>query len=477
MKTDLGSFFIGGEWQPPMGTSTTLPILNPATAAEIGAVALGSITDVEAAVASAKAAFPAFGRTPITDRLALLNRVLEEYNKRYDDFAEAITLEMGAPTSLSKEAQAYCGVEHLEATIKALEATEFVEKHEGYSLRFEPIGVCGLITPWNWPVNQIVCKVAPALAAGCTVVLKPSEFAPLSAQLFAEVMDAAGTPPGVFNMLFGDGPTVGAAVSNHPDIAMVSFTGSTTAGIAVAQAAATSVKRVSQELGGKSPIIVTDDVDLASVIPDCVWLCMENSGQSCNAGTRLLVPAHLHAEATRLAVKSAESYVVGDPKDTQTQIGPLANERQYQKVTSLLQQAKQEGLTPATGGVEPYPELDGFFVRPTIFAGLSNEDLIAREEIFGPVLGILPYDGLEEAITIANDTPYGLSAYIYCGDKRTAEQLATNLRAGMVHINGAPLVPEAPFGGYKQSGNGREWGSYGLHEFLEVKAVMSGDEE
>lgn len=472
----LHSFYINGAWQPASAEGA-LDIINPATEDAIGSVAMGTAADAQAAVQAAVDAFPAFSKTTKDERLALLEKMLACYKERYNDFAEAIRMEMGAPKTLAHEAQAYCGVEHLEATIAAFKDMSLEVAKDGYQLRFEPIGVCGLITPWNWPINQIVCKVAPAIAAGCTVVLKPSEYAALSAQLFAEVLDAAGVPAGVFNMVFGDGAEVGASISAHPDVNMMSFTGSTAAGAAVAMGAAPTVKRVSQELGGKSPIVVAADVDLETVIPECVWLCMENTGQSCNAGTRLIVPAHLHGRIVELAVAAAEGYVVGDPTNADTQIGPLANTRQYAKVTGLLRQAETQGLTPATGGSERPEGLGkGYFVKPTIFAGLRNDQLIASEEVFGPVLAILPYETIDEATKIANDTPYGLSAYVYAADPKVAATWSQDIRAGMVHINGAPLATGAPFGGFKQSGNGREWGEFGLHEFFEVKAIMSIDE-
>lgn len=473
----LDHFYIDGQWNA-VKTDHLHDIINPATGEAIGAVALGDKQQVNAAVAAAKQAFSSFAKTPASERLALLRRMLDIYRSRYDDFVMAITQEMGAPVTLSREAQAYCGIEHLEATIKALEDFRFVQPFEGYALRHEPIGVCGLITPWNWPINQIVCKVAPAIAAGCTMVLKPSEFAPLSAQLFAEVVAEAEIPAGVFNMIYGDGVKVGAPLASHPDVDMVSFTGSTAAGVAVAQGAAPTIKRVSQELGGKSPILVADDVNLERVIPECVSLCMDNSGQSCNAGTRLIVPADLHDRIVELARETAENYIVGDPLDDDTQLGPLANVRQFEKVRALLAQAKQEGLEPATGGIDAMSsDTVGYFVPPTVFGNLANDQLVAREEVFGPVLAILPYESTEEAVKIANDTPYGLSAYVYAGDADLAASWASDVRAGMVHINGAPLSPDAPFGGYKQSGNGREWGHYGLHEFLEVKAVMATNDE
>jgi len=470
---EITSFYIDGTWQKADATADIIDIINPASAEIIGSIALGNAHDVDHAVSAAKAVFQTFGQTSREARLEWLEQILDHYKARYEDFVKAITMEMGAPITLSREAQAYSGIEHLEATIKALKNFDLVQPRAGYSLRYEPVGVCGLITPWNWPINQIACKVAPAIAAGCTMVLKPSEFAPLSAQLFAEIIDETDLPKGVFNMIYGDGPNVGAALSQHPDIDMVSFTGSTKAGIAVAKAAARTVKRVSQELGGKSPIILTEGVDLETVIPDCVWLCMENTGQSCNAGTRLIVPAHLHDQITEIAKRVAESYVVGDPQDENMQIGPLANRGQYEKVKAILEQAEAEGLKPVTGGSRPVKNCEeGYFIQPTIFAGLRNDQLIAKEEIFGPVLAILPYETLEQAIEIANDTPYGLSAYVYTPDDSLAAQLVTQLRAGMVHVNGAPLSPDAPFGGYKKSGNGREWGIHGVHEFLEIKAVM-----
>ncbi|MDA8787042.1 aldehyde dehydrogenase family protein [Porticoccaceae bacterium] len=472
-KYNLDSFYINGQWQEAKTSGNTIDLVNPANANIIGRLALGNAEDVDSAVMAAKAALRTFQVTSKAQRLEYLEKILAVYKSRYDDFAEAIRLEMGAPITLSREVQAYTGVEHLESTIAALKEFYLTQIKTGYSLHHEPVGVCGLITPWNWPISQLVAKVAPAIAAGCTMVVKPSEFSPLSAQLFADVIDQAALPPGVFNLVNGEGPTVGAAISQHPEIDMVSFTGSTRAGIAVAQAAATNVKRVCQELGGKSPMILTEGIDLESVVPECVWLCMENTGQSCNAGTRLLVPESLHDLVVEIAKKAAESYVVGDPANEATQLGPLANRGQFEKVTSILQEAETAGLQPITGGLGPVADCtEGYFIKPTIFANLNKDQFIAKEEVFGPVLAVLPYKTQEQAIEIANATQYGLSAYIYAKDNASAEPIAQQMRCGMVHINGAPLVAEAPFGGYKQSGNGREWGLLGLHEFLEVKAVM-----
>ena len=472
-KYNLDSFYIKGQWQEAKTSGNTIDLVNPANANIIGRLALGNAEDVDSAVMAAKAALRTFQVTSKAQRLEYLEKILAVYKSRYDDFAEAIRLEMGAPITLSREVQAYTGVEHLESTIAALKDFDLTQTKSGYSLHHEPVGVCGLITPWNWPISQLVAKVAPAIAAGCTMVVKPSEFSPLSAQLFADVIDQAALPPGVFNLVNGEGPTVGAAISQHPEIDMVSFTGSTRAGIAVAQAAVTTVKRVCQELGGKSPMILTEGIDLETVVPECVWLCMENTGQSCNAGTRLLVPESLHDEVVEIAKRAAESYVVGDPADEATQLGPLANRGQFEKVLAILQDAETAGLKPITGGLGPVADCsEGYFIKPTIFANLNKDQFIAKEEVFGPVLAVMPYKTQEEAIEIANGTQYGLSAYIYAKDDSSAEYIAQQMKCGMVHINGAPLVTEAPFGGYKQSGNGREWGLLGLHEFLEVKAVM-----
>ena len=472
-KYNLNSFYINGNWQKTKMARNAIDIVNPASDSIIGSLALGSSEDVDGAVMAARGALKHFQSTSKEERIDYLEQILAAYKSRYEDFVEAICLEIGAPITLSREVQAHTGIEHLESTIQALANFELTESYSGYSLRHEPVGVCGLITPWNWPISQLVAKVAPAIAAGCTMVVKPSEFSPLSAQLFAEIIDQTALPVGVFNLVYGQGPTVGSAISQHPDIDMVSFTGSTRAGIAVAQAAAANVKRVCQELGGKSPMILTEGIDLEAVVPECVWLCMENTGQSCNAGTRLLVPESLHDEVVEIARRTALSYVVGDPSDEATQLGPMANQTQFAKVMGILKDAANDGVKPILGGPEPERNGEsGYYIQPTIFAGLSQDHMLAKEEIFGPVLVVIPYKGIEEAITIANDTQYGLSSYVYASTEHMAENISRRMKSGMVHINGAPLVAEAPFGGYKQSGNGREWGRYGIYEFLEVKAVM-----
>jgi aldehyde dehydrogenase (NAD+) len=383
---------------------------------------------------------------------------------------------MGAPLKFAKRAQAGSGLEHLTTALAVLKQFEFEEMIGSTQLRREPVGVCGLITPWNWPMNQISCKVAPALAAGCTMVLKPSEIAPLSAHVFAEILEQAGVPKGVFNLVDGDGPTVGEAISRHPDIDMVSFTGSTRAGVLVAKAAADTVKRVSQELGGKSANIILEDADLKTAVTSGVLSMMSNSGQSCNAPSRMLVPHKLYEEAVHIAKSVAQKPVVGDPKAEGVTMGPVANKTQFDKIQRLIEQGIAEGATLVTGGPgRPEGLSKGYFVRPTIFANANNSMTIAREEIFGPVLVMIPYEDEAEAVRIANDTVYGLSGYVYSGNIDHARRIARRLRTGMVHINGASTDSKAPFGGYKQSGNGREWGLEGLKEFLEVKAVMGYD--
>jgi aldehyde dehydrogenase (NAD+) len=405
--------------------------------------------------------------------VALLRRIIEVYQSKMDEMAETISREMGAPISLSRKAQAPAGLAHLSQTLKVLGEFRFEELRGSTLMRKEPIGVCGLITPWNWPMNQIVCKVAPALAAGCTMVLKPSEMAPLSAYLFAQILHDAAVPPGVFNLVNGDGPTVGAAISSHPDVAMVSFTGSTRAGVAVAVAAAPTVKRVTQELGGKSANILLDDADFQNAVPQGVQECFRNAGQSCNAPTRMLVPRSKLAEAVVAAKLSAEACTVGDPFADGTSMGPLASKSQFDKVERLIKVGMEEGANLVAGGVgRPEGFTKGFFVKPTVFSDVGNEMTIAREEIFGPVLCIIPYEDEEDAIRIANDTPYGLSGFVTSGDAERARRVAKRIRSGNVHVNGARVDFGGAFGGFKQSGNGREWGEAGLGEFLELKAIL-----
>ena len=465
-------YYIGGAWADASARPAQ-PLYNPATGETYGSVALGTAADVDAAIAAARNAFPAFAATGKQERLDLLNRILDIYRRRYAEFVAAITLEMGAPVTLSREAQAAAGSEHLYAVIEALKVFDFERAMEGnVRLLREPIGVCALITPWNWPVNQIVAKVAPALAAGCTMVLKPSELTPFSAELFAEVLEEADVPAGVFNMVHGDGRTVGTAMASHPDVDMVSFTGSTAAGVQVAINAAPTVKRVAQELGGKSPNILLDDADFEAMVPIAVESCMENTGQSCNAPTRLIVPAGRHDEIVERAVEAALALRVGDPTSEETDIGPIVSKLHLGRVRNHIEIGRQESAILATGGADPIAGLDsGYFVRPTVFAHVEPSMTIAREEIFGPVLSIISYADEEDAVRIANDTPYGLAAFVSSGDEARALKVARRLRAGQVHVNGATPPSAAPFGGYKQSGNGREGGAFGIDDFTEIKAV------
>ena len=468
---DMLKFYIDGEWVDPV-TPNTVEVINPATEEACGRISLGSAADVDRAVAAAKRAEAAFAATTREQRVELLESILAEFAKRHDEIAEAIMDEMGAPWGLAKGAQALSGPQHIKAAIRALKNFEFEEQNRSTLIIKEPIGVCALITPWNWPVNQVVVKVAPALAAGCTMVLKPSEIAPFDAMIFAEVLHAAGVPAGVFNLVNGDGPGVGAALSQHPDVAMVSFTGSTRAGVAVAQAAAPTVKRVAQELGGKSANILLDDADFDKAVRGGAEECFDNTGQSCNAPTRMLVPRDRMDEAAAIAADVANTVRVGDPRGEGIEVGPLVSAQQWQKVQDLIQKGIDEGATLVAGGTgRPDGLTKGYFARPTVFANVSNDMTIAREEIFGPVLSIIPYDDEDEAVAIANDTPYGLSGYVSSGSLDRARRVAARLRTGMVHINGASLDAMAPFGGYKQSGNGREWGAEGIEEFLEVKSI------
>jgi aldehyde dehydrogenase (NAD+) len=465
-------FYIDGKWVAP-AVPRTLDVIDPSTERPIGRISLGSAADVDRAVAAAQRAFETFGRTSREERVALLERIIGAYQGRLAELAETISLEMGAPAWLANAAQAPSGLAHLMQTLEVLRNYPFVENKDSTRLLHEPIGVCGFITPWNWPVNQIMCKVAPALAAGCTMVLKPSEIAPLSGIVVAHILHEAGVPAGVFNLVNGDGPTVGAAIASHPGIDMVSFTGSTRAGIQVAKNAADTVKRVAQELGGKSANIILDDADLERAVTGGVRSCFTNSGQSCNAPTRMLVPRSRHAEAAKLAKAAAEATTVGDPRTEGMNIGPVASGAQFDKIQRLIEAGIKEGAELVTGGPgRPAGLASGYYVRPTVFANVRNDMTVAREEIFGPVLCILPYDTEDEAVRIANDTPYGLSGYVSSADGARAMRVAARLRTGNVHLNGAGPDFGAPFGGYKQSGNGREWGQHGFEEFLEVKAVM-----
>ncbi|MCD1635672.1 aldehyde dehydrogenase family protein [Martelella mediterranea] len=464
-------FFIDGAWVEPDGQDT-LDVINPATEEVVTAIALGQASDVDKAVAAARRAFESFSLTTREERLALLERVLECYRARADDLVEAVMSEMGAPLKLARSAQVPVGASHISNTRKALESFEFSEERNKGLIVREPIGVCALITPWNWPLNQIAAKVAPALATGCTVVLKPSEIAPLSAIIFAEIMEEAGVPPGVFNLVNGTGPDVGQVMAGHEDVDMVSFTGSTRAGIIVAKTAADTVKRVCQELGGKSPNIVLEDADFEKAVAGGVRSCFQNSGQSCDAPTRMLVPAARHDEALEIARKTALTLKVGDPRAEDTDLGPVVSRQQYDKIQGLIETAISEGATVAVGGPgRPDGINHGYYVKPTVFGHVDNTMTIAREEVFGPVLSVLSYQSEEEAIAIANDTPYGLAAYVQSSDLDHARKVAARLRAGNVTINDPDWDTAIPFGGYKQSGNGREFADWGMEDFLEIKGI------
>ncbi|HEY5007347.1 MAG TPA: aldehyde dehydrogenase family protein [Caulobacteraceae bacterium] len=463
-------FYIDGKWVDPI-TPKSIDVINPATEEVAGHISGGSAADVDKAVKAARKAFETYSLTTREERIDLLQRILAEYQKRFGEIANAITEEMGAPASLAQRAQAAIGIGHLSTGIEVLKNFKFDEDRGTTRIVKEPIGVCGMITPWNWPINQIACKVVPALATGCTMVLKPSEEAPFSGYLWAEVMHAAGVPAGVFNLINGTGPDVGAAISSHPGIDMVSFTGSTRAGIEVAKAAAPTVKRVAQELGGKSPNIILEDADMKSAVARGVGSVMNNSGQSCNAPTRMLVPAKKMDEAISIAKEAAEATTVGDPNGNFA-IGPVVNKTQWEKIQKLIKAGIAEGATLVTGGPDRPDGLDkGYYVKPTVFANVTNDMTIAKEEIFGPVVSILGYDSVDQAVDIGNDTEYGLAAYISGTDMDKIHKVAAQLRAGQVSINGGGDM-NAPFGGYKMSGNGREWGDYGFHEYLETKAVL-----
>jgi len=471
-------FYIAGEWRSPRNNITLRDVIDPSTEVPFAQIAVGSTDDIDDAVAAAKVAFSTFGFSKVEERIALLERVIEVYSRRQDEIAEAISMEMGSPLKLARQAHAAAGLAHLQQALEALKKHNFEEVINGTRVVREPIGVCALITPWNWPMNQVGCKVAAALAAGCTMVLKPSVSSPISALLFAEVLDEAGVPAGVFNLVNGDGSALGMYLAQHPDVDMVSFTGSTPAGIAVAKAAADTVKRVHQELGGKSPNIVLDDADLERAVTHGVRACFGNSGQSCNAPTRLLVPASRHDEAVEIARAVAEKIVVGDPRDESSVLGPVVSRRQFNSIQELIRQGIEEGAQLVSGGLgRPEGLSKGYYVRPTVFGAVRNDMAVAREEIFGPVLVIIPYKDDDDAVAIANDSPFGLSSYVSSADHDRARKVARRLRAGMVHINEAPTDRAAPFGGYKQSGNGREWGRFGIEDYLEVKSMFGHESQ
>ncbi|MBC8380582.1 MAG: aldehyde dehydrogenase (NAD+) [Porticoccaceae bacterium] len=470
---DLRKFYINGEWVDPTH-SNDLEVENPANEEMVATISLGGETDVNLAVAAAKRAFASYSRTSIEERVALMEKLLQIYMDRYDEMSVAISVEMGAPISFATAAQADTGRGHINTALEALKQFEFERQVGNTRIVKEPIGVCGFITPWNWPINQISCKVAPALATGCTMVLKPSEIAPISGYLFTEIMHQAGFPAGVYNMVNGDGPNVGAVIASHPDVDMVSFTGSTRAGILVAQAAAPTVKRVTQELGGKSPNIIFDDADLESAVSGGVMRMMSNTGQSCNAPSRMLVQSSVYDQAVKIAKQAAESVVVDQPTSQGGHIGPLSSRVQFEKVQGLIEKGISEGATLVAGGLGKPEGFDsGYFVKPTVFAGVNNQMTIAQEEIFGPVLAMIPFDTEEQAIEIANDTPYGLAAYFSTSNAERARRVGSQLRAGMVSVNSASQDYAAPFGGYKQSGNGREWGEFGFDDYLEIKGITS----
>jgi aldehyde dehydrogenase (NAD+) len=475
MKYDNRQFYIDGAWVDPIEPKE-LKVINPATEEVAGVISMGSSKDVDRAVMAARRAFDSYSRSAPAERLALLERMLAAYKAHYDEIAQAISIEMGAPITLSKGSQTGIGVGHISAMIDVLKTFKFEEMRGTVRLIQEPVGVCALITPWNWPMNQVAAKVVPALAAGCTMVLKPSEYSPFSAIIWAKVMHEAGVPAGVFNLINGDGSGVGAPLSSHREVDMVSFTGSTRAGTEVAKNAAASVKRVHQELGGKSPNVLLDDADFERAVTKSVLHVFQNSGQSCNAPTRMLVPAAKLAEVEAIAKRVAESVITGDPTSEKTNLGPVVSKLQFERVEGYIAKGIAEGAKVVIGGSgRPDGLTKGYFVKPTIFSNVRNDMTIAREEIFGPVLCILPYDSEEQAVQIANDTPYGLAAYVWSKDNLHARRIGAQIRAGQVTLNGAAGSMNTPFGGFKMSGNGREWGEFGLRDFLEVKAVIGVD--
>ena len=465
-------FYIDGAWVEPSGTAR-LPVIDPCTEEAFAEVAMGTPTDIDRAVAAAKRAFTSFSQTTPAERLALIRRILEVFLERHDEMGDTISRELGAPRAMAHAWQAGIGRRHLDELIRTCETFAWQRKKGTTLVNHEPVGVVALITPWNWPINQIVCKAAPAIAAGCTMVLKPSEVTPLNALLFAEILDAAGVPPGVFNLVNGDGPTVGAALAAHPDVDMVSFTGSTRAGIEIAKLAAPTVKRVHQELGGKSANILLDDVDFEAAVTAGVNSCFNNSGQSCNAPTRMLVPEARHDEAVAIARRAAEAHRVGPADHERTTMGPVVSSVQFERVERLIAAGIDEGAQVVAGGLGRPQGLErGYYVQPTVFANVRPSMTIAREEIFGPVLVIMPYRDEDDAIAIANDSPFGLAAYVQSADHERARRVAFRLRAGSVYLNYPSWDAGAPFGGYKQSGNGREYAEWGLEAFLEVKGIV-----
>lgn len=468
---DITKFYIDGQWVEPAELNL-IDVINPATEKSAGQVAIGSAADVDAAVDAARRAFVTWGQTTVEERLEVLNRIIAEYQNRMGDLAAAVTEEMGSPVGLTNAAQVPIGLGHLMTAAAQLPDFAFVEDRGSSRIAKEPIGVCGFITPWNWPLNQVMCKVAPALATGCTMVLKPSEVAPFSAAIVAEIFDAAGVPAGVFNLVNGDGPGVGAALSSHEGIDMISFTGSTRAGIEVAKSAAPTVKRVAQELGGKSPNIILDDEDFAKNVAGGIATMMMNSGQSCNAPSRMLVPAGRVDEVAEIAKGVAVELTVGDPT-TDVKLGPVVSEAQFDKIQGLIERALTDGATAAVGGAGRPEGLEtGYYVKPTVFTNVTNDMEIARTEVFGPVLVVIGYDSIDEAIKVANDTEYGLAGYVSGQDVDEVRRIGSQIRAGSISLNGAQLDPSAPFGGYKKSGNGREWSDYAFDEFLEVKSLL-----
>ena len=465
-------FYVDGVWVQPE-SDIVVPIVNPSTEENIGSVVVGNANDIDRAVSAARVAFDVFGKSSVEERLVILENLANEYANRYEDIANAITQEMGAPIALSRGVQAATGTIHIKTAIGILKNYTFEHIQGTSCIVREPIGVCGLITPWNWPINQIACKVFPAIAAGCTVVWKPSELSPLSASILAEVFDAAEVPSGVFNLVHGDGEITGRALSSHPEVDMISFTGSTRAGRDITIGAASNIKRVTTELGGKSANILLDDAKFEEGVRVCTTLLMVNSGQSCAAPTRLLVPRFRMDEAAEIAASIAGSEVIGDPGDEDVTLGPLANKNQFNKVQNMIEIGISEEAKLIHGGAgRPDGLTKGYFVKPTIFSDVKNSLEIARQEIFGPVLCIIPYDDEDQAIKIANDSDYGLSGYVFADDHAHALSIARRLRTGSVFVNGADIDPMAPLGGYKQSGNGREWGVAGLEEYLETKSLI-----